>query len=270
MASQKVSPAIQKRVETLREKLREHDYRYYVLARPSISDRQYDALMRELLDLEQANPSLAAPDSPTQRVGGEPTKEFPTVTHGAAMLSLSNTYNEEEVLEFDRRVKSLLGKEPYRYICELKFDGVAVSLVYENNILVRGATRGDGTQGDDITQNLKTIRSIPLRLVKSRKGLEDIEVRGEVFMERGEFQKMNEERELAGEKVFINPRNSSAGTLKLQDSKIVAQRPLKFYSYYLRPEKVKLTSHYENLKLLKEFGFPVNEHARLCNNISEV
>ncbi|HEX9829482.1 MAG TPA: NAD-dependent DNA ligase LigA, partial [Bacteroidota bacterium] len=270
MASQKVSPAIQKRVETLREKLREHDYRYYVLARPSISDRQYDALMRELLDLEQANPSLAAPDSPTQRVGGEPTKEFPTVTHGAAMLSLSNTYNEEEVLEFDRRVKSLLGKEPYRYICELKFDGVAVSLVYENNILVRGATRGDGTQGDDITQNLKTIRSIPLRLVKSRKGLEDIEVRGEVFMERGEFQKMNEERELAGEKVFINPRNSSAGTLKLQDSKIVAQRPLKFYSYYLRPEKVKLTSHYENLKLLKEFGFPVNEHARLCNNINEV
>ncbi|MCI0708357.1 MAG: NAD-dependent DNA ligase LigA [Ignavibacteriae bacterium] len=270
MASQKVSPAIQKRVDALREKLREHDYRYYVLARPSISDEQYDKLMRELLELEQAYPSLAAPDSPSVRVGGEPTKEFPTVTHGAAMLSLSNTYNEEEVLDFDRRVKSLLGKEPYRYVCELKFDGVAISLVYEKGVLARGATRGDGTQGDDVTQNLKTIRSIPLRLVKEKKGLEDIEVRGEVFMERGEFQKMNEERELAGEKVFINPRNSAAGTLKLQDSKVVAQRPLKFFSYYLRPEKVKLTSHYENLKLLKEFGFPVNEHARLCKNIDEV
>ena len=270
MASQKASPAVKKRVETLREKLREHDYRYYVLARPSVSDEQYDKLMGELVDLEREHPGLASPDSPSQRVGGEPTKTFPTVTHAAAMLSLSNTYNEEEVLEFDKRVRSLLGKEPFRYVCELKFDGVAVSLVYNDGVIARGATRGDGTQGDDITQNLKTIRSIPLRLVKSKKGLENIEVRGEVFMERGDFEKMNEQRELAGEKIFINPRNSSAGTLKLQDSKIVAQRPLKFYAYYLRAEKVRLTSHYENLKFLKEFGFPVNTHARLCNSIGEV
>lgn len=270
MPAKQASPAIRKRVEALREKLREHDYRYYVLAKPVISDEEYDRLMEELIRLEREYPELVTPDSPSQRVGGEPTKEFPTVTHAVPMLSLSNTYNEEEVLEFDRRVRSLLGKEPYRYVCELKFDGVAVSLTYTEGLLVRGATRGDGIQGDDITQNLKTIRSIPLRLNKHPRGLEDIEVRGEVFMTRKDFQKMNEERELAGEKLFINPRNSAAGTLKLQDPKIVAQRPLKFYAYYLRAEAVKLTSHYENLKLLKELGFPVNEHARLCQRINEV
>lgn len=270
MPAKQASPAIRKRVEALREKLREHDYRYYVLAKPVISDEEYDKLMKELIDLEREYPELVTPDSPSQRVGGEPTKEFPTVTHAVPMLSLSNTYSEEEVLEFDRRVRSLLGKEPYRYVCELKFDGVAVSLTYTEGLFVRGATRGDGMQGDDITQNLKTIRSIPLRLNKHPKGLEDIEVRGEVFMTREDFQKMNEERELAGEKTFINPRNSAAGTLKLQDPKIVAQRPLKFYAYFLRAEGIKLTSHYENLWLLKELGFPVNEHARLCRTINEV
>lgn len=270
MPAKQASPAIRKRVEALREKLREHDYRYYVLAKPVISDEEYDKLMKELIDLEREYPELVTPDSPSQRVGGEPTKEFPTVTHAVPMLSLSNTYSEEEVLEFDRRVRSLLGKEPYRYVCELKFDGVAVSLTYTEGLFVRGATRGDGMQGDDITQNLKTIRSIPLRLNKHPKGLEDIEVRGEVFMTREDFQKMNEERELAGEKTFINPRNSAAGTLKLQDPKIVAQRPLKFYAYFLRAEGIKLTSHYENLRLLKELGFPVNEHARLCHTINEV
>lgn len=270
MTTKQAPPAVRKRVEALREKLRDHDYRYYVLAEPVISDEQYDRLMKELIDLEREYPGLLAPDSPSQRVGGEPTKEFPTVTHAVPMRSLSNTYNEEEVREFDRRVRSLLGKEPFRYVCELKFDGVAVSLVYNEGLFVRGATRGDGTQGDDITQNLKTIHSIPLRLLKNAKGLEDIEVRGEVFMTRDDFQKMNEQRELAGEKVFVNPRNSSAGTLKLQDSKIVAQRPLKFFAYYLRMENITSTGHYENLKLLKELGFPVNEHARQCNTIEQV
>lgn len=270
MATKRAGPAIQKRAEALREKILEHDHRYYVLAKPTISDHQYDAVMQELLDLEREYPELLTPDSPSQRVGGKPTKEFPSVTHAVPMISLSNTYNEEEVHEFDRRVRSLLGKEPYRYVCELKFDGVAVSLVYNEGLFVRGATRGDGTQGDEITQNLKTIRSIPLRLSGKKKKLEDFEVRGEVFMEREEFQKMNEERELAGEKTFINPRNSSAGTLKLQDPKVVAQRPLKLFSYYLRPENAKLASHYENLKLLKELGFPVNEHARLCSSIDKV
>jgi DNA ligase (NAD+) len=270
MPAKQAPPAIRKRVEALRQKLREHDYRYYVLAKPVISDEEYDKLMEELLTLERQYPELVTPDSPSQRVGGEPTKGFPTVTHAVPMLSLSNTYNEEEVLDFDRRVRSLLGKEPYRYVCELKFDGVAVSLLYTEGLFVRGATRGDGLQGDDITQNLRTIRSIPLRLHKHPRGLEDIEVRGEVFMTRADFQKMNEERELAGEKIFINPRNSAAGTLKLQDPKLVAQRPLKFYAYFLRAEGVKLTSHYENLKLLQELGFPVNEHARLCNTIDDV
>jgi DNA ligase (NAD+) len=270
MPAKQAPPAIVKRVEALREQLREHDYRYYVLAQPVVSDETYDKLMAELIRLERAYPELVTPDSPSQRVGGEPMKEFPTVVHAVPMLSLSNTYNEEEVREFDRRVRSLLGKEPFRYVCELKFDGVAVSLLYTEGLFVRGATRGDGTQGDDITPNLRTIHSIPLRLKKTARGLEDIEVRGEVFMTRSDFQKMNEERELTGEKIFINPRNSAAGTLKLQDPKIVAQRPLKFYAYYLRAEGTQLVSHYENLKLLQALGFPVNEHARLANSINDV
>lgn len=262
--------SVQKRIEELRNEIREHDYRYYVLAEPTISDEQYDRLLRELIELEREYPEYQTADSPSQRVGGQPTKEFPTVQHAVPMLSLSNTYNEEEVREFDRRVRSLLKKEPYKYVCELKFDGVAVSLIYTQGIFSRGATRGDGTQGDEITQNLKTIRSIPLRLRTQKKGLENIEVRGEVYMNRDDFQQMNEERELAGEKTFVNPRNSAAGTLKLQDPAIVAQRPLKFVAYYLRSEDMDLRSHYENLHLLRELGFPVSQHARACRTIDEV
>jgi DNA ligase (NAD+) len=270
MALAAVSSLTLKRIEELRARLREHDYRYYVLAQPTISDQEYDRLMRELIGLERDHPELATPDSPTQRVGGEPTKEFPTVSHAVPMLSLSNTYNEEEVRDFDRRVRSMLGEETYRYVCELKFDGVAISLTYGGGSFVRGATRGDGFQGDEITQNLKTIRSIPLRLIGRKKGLEDFEVRGEVYMKREDFRKMNEERELAGEKPFINPRNSAAGTLKLQDPKIVAARPLNFVAYYLRSEKMELSSHYENLKILRELGFPVSEQARLSRTVDDV
>jgi DNA ligase (NAD+) len=270
MASAAVSSSTLKRIEELRRLLREHDYRYYVLAQPTISDQEYDRRMEELIGLEREHPELVTPDSPTQRVGGEPTKEFPTVTHAVPMLSLSNTYNEEEVRDFDRRVRSTLGNDGYRYVCELKFDGVAVSLIYEGESFVRGATRGDGFQGDEITQNLKTIRSVPLRLMTARKGLEDFEVRGEVFMKREDFRKMNEERELAGEKVFINPRNSAAGTLKLQDPRVVAARPLNFVAYYLRSEKAKLSSHHENLKTLRELGFPVSDHARLTRTVDDV
>ncbi len=264
------NPATIKHVETLRTKLREHDYRYYVLAQPSIADEEYDRLMGELLELEAKYPEIASPDSPTQRVGGQPTKEFATVNHAVPMLSLSNTYNEEEVQDFDRRVRSLLGKEPFKYVCELKFDGVAISLVYRDGLIARGATRGDGVQGDEITQNLKTIRSIPLRVFGKKRGLTDFEVRGEVYMEREDFRRMNEERELAGEKTFINPRNSAAGTLKLQDPKIVAMRPLRFVAYYLRAERFELQSHANNLQLLRELGFPVSGHARLCRSIGEV
>jgi DNA ligase (NAD+) len=264
------STSIVKRIEVLRSQLRKHDYRYYVLAQPTISDGEYDQLMGELLDLEAAHPELFAPDSPSQRVGGEPTKEFATVTHDVPMLSLSNTYSEEEVMDFDRRVRSLLGKDPFRYICELKFDGVAVSLRYQDALFVRGGTRGDGMQGDDITQNLKTIRSIPLRLMGKKKGMTSFEVRGEVYMKRDDFQKMNEDRELAGEKTFINPRNSAAGTLKLQDPKIVAGRPLNFVAYFLRTETVPLSSHLENMKILQELGFPTSEHTRLSKDLEGV
>lgn len=265
-----VSASILKRIERLRAQLREHDHRYYVLAQPTISDQEYDRLMEELVALERAHPELITPDSPSQRVGGEPTKEFLTIIHTVPMLSLSNTYNEEEVRDFDRRVRSILGNEPFRYVCELKFDGVAVSLLYQDGMFAQGATRGDGTQGDDITQNLKTIRSIPLRLLGKKKGMDDFEVRGEVYMKREDFRRMNADRELAGEKLFINPRNSVAGTLKLQDPKIVAARPLNFVAYYLRSEQVKLSSHNDNLKIMRELGFPVSEHTRVCKNVEGV
>src|ERR1043166_37512 len=210
------------KIEKLRKEIRRHDYLYYVLAQPKVSDEQYDALMRELQSLENEHPEVITPDSPTQRVGGEPTKEFPSVTHSAPMLSLANSYSEEELQDFDRRVSSLIPKEKYKYVCELKFDGVSLSLRYSKGLLTLGATRGDGIQGDNVTGNVKTIRSIPLRLETENPALLDCEVRGEVIMFKKDFERMNEERERAGEKAFINPRNSAAGTLKLQDPKIVA------------------------------------------------
>ncbi|MGB9773484.1 MAG: NAD-dependent DNA ligase LigA [Bacteroidota bacterium] len=262
--------SIAERIEKLRNEIREHDYRYYVLAQPTISDYEYDQLMRELEELERQHPELITPDSPTQRVGGQPTKEFPTVTHTTPMLSLANAYTIEEIRDFDRRVHSLLGKEPVHYTAELKFDGVAISLKYQNGVFVRGATRGDGVQGDEITNNLKTIRSIPLRLRAIEDNLLDIEVRGEAIMWKEDFLKLNEEREQAGEKLFANPRNAAAGTLKLQDPKLVAERSLHFFAYYLLTEKARLKSQYENLQILKRLGFPVNEYARLCRSIEEV
>jgi len=265
-----IDPKIIERVEELRRQIREHDYRYYVLAEPIISDFEYDMLMRELIELERQYPELVTPDSPTQRVGGAPTKEFPTVMHPVPMLSLNNAFTIEEIRDFDRRVAELLEGEKYRYVAELKFDGVAVRLKYENGILVLGATRGDGVQGDDITNNIKTIRSIPLRLINPDEKFLNIEVRGEVYMNKVDFEKLNEERERLGEKIFANPRNATAGTLKLQDPKLVAQRPLRFFAYYLMAEGVELESHYENLQILKRLGFPVCEHVKLCESIDEV
>jgi DNA ligase (NAD+) len=265
-----IDPKIIERVEELRRQIREHDYRYYVLAEPIISDFEYDMLMMELIELERQYPELVTPDSPTQRVGGAPTKEFPTVTHPVPMLSLNNAFTIEEIRDFDRRVAELLEGEKYRYVAELKFDGVAVRLKYENGILVLGATRGDGVQGDDITNNIKTIRSIPLRLINPDEKFLNIEVRGEVYMNKVDFEKLNEERERLGEKIFANPRNATAGTLKLQDPKLVAQRPLRFFAYYLMAEGVELESHYENLQILKRLGFPVCEHVKLCESIDEV
>lgn len=258
------------RVEKLRKEIEDHDYRYYVLAEPTISDVEYDRLMRELIELEKRYPELLSPESPTQRVGGEPTKEFPTVEHGVPMLSLSNAYDEAEARDFDRRVRSLLPKQPFRYVCELKFDGVAVRLQYRDGLFALGATRGDGVVGDDITANLKTIRSIPLRLQTKERHLLNIEVRGEVYMEKKDFNRLNKERERAGEKLFANPRNATAGTLKLQDPKLVSMRPLRFTAYYLRSESAELASHHENLKILRRVRIPVNEHVRLCESIDDV
>ena len=259
-----------RRVEKLRSEIRRHDNLYYVTARPEIPDEAYDALMRELLDLELRYPELVSADSPTRRVAGEPTKEFPTVTHAAPMLSLANAYTEEEMREFDRKVRSILREQKYRYVCELKFDGVSLSLRYDGGVLSVGATRGDGIQGDDITNNVRTIRSVPLRIGKARGVPRECEVRGEVVMFRRDFLTLNEARDLAGEKVFINPRNLTAGTLKLQDPRIVASRPLKFFAYYLRAEETGLTSHAGNLGILRRMGFPVDDHAKLCRSVEEV
>ncbi len=264
------SQQIIQRIENLRKELHEHDYRYYVLVEPTIADEEYDKLMRELQGLEREYPQLVAPDSPTQRVGGKPTKEFATVSHDPPMLSLGNSYSEEEIRDFDRRVRELLGKQSPTYVAELKFDGVALSLKYRDGVFVQGATRGDGVQGDDITHNLRTIRSLPLRLRAGRPEFMNIEVRGEAFMFRKEFESMNKQRTAAGEKAFINPRNATAGTLKMQDPKIVAGRPIRVFTYGLFAPDASLKSHYESLELLRTLGLPVNEHIRLCNNIDEV
>jgi DNA ligase (NAD+) len=261
---------IAKRIEKLRGELHEHDYRYHVLAEPTISDEEYDALMRQLRELEQLHPEFKSPDSPTMRVGGQPTKEFPTVTHIPPMLSLANSYSEEEIREFDRRVQSLLGDNAPTYVAELKFDGVAVTLRYQNGMFVRGATRGDGSRGDDITGNLKTIRSLPLRLRTPPAELRTIEVRGEVFMFKRDFTAMNAQRAATGDKTFINPRNATAGTLKLQDPREVAGRKMHLYAYFLFASEAALDSHWENLQVLRSLGFPVNEHCRRCSKINEV
>lgn len=264
----------QDRIEELRKLIKEHDYNYYILAQPTISDYEYDQLVNELIQLEKENPHLITPDSPTQRVGSDITNEFNPVTHKTPMLSLSNTYSEEEMYDFDRRVREGLPKnERVEYVCELKIDGVSVSLKYKNGLLVTAATRGDGFVGEDITNNVKTIKSVPLsiRTLSSKKlKLDELEVRGEIYMEIEAFKKINEERELNGEKTFANPRNLTAGTIKLLDPQLVAKRPLQIFLYYLYTESDELTTHYENLQLLKEMGFRVNPNYRLCQNLKEV
>ena len=259
-----------RRIEELRKELHRHDHLYYDLAQPAISDTQYDHLMKELQELEQSYPDLVTPDSPTQRVGGEPTKVFPTVRHTRQMLSLANTYTEEDIRDFDRRVRGLLGQDEVTYVCELKFDGVSLSLRYSGGLLRLGSTRGDGEFGDDITGNVRTIRSIPLRLDPPDPSMKDGEVRGEVLMFRKDFEKLNAERERLGEKPFINPRNCVAGTIKLQDPRIVAGRRLKFFAYALLAGSKKFKTHYENLQALRASGFLIDEHAERCTGIDRV
>jgi DNA ligase (NAD+) len=260
--------AAQQRIETLREQIRQHNRRYYEQAAPTISDRDYDALYRELVDLEQAWPQFAAADSPTQRVGGAPLKEFAQVTHRVPMLSLDNTYSEEEVVEFYSRLQRLLPNEEIAVVVEPKVDGVAVSLLYEEGVLRHAATRGDGTVGDDITQNIRTIRAVPERL-KGR-APRVLEVRGEVFMDKQGFAKLNAEREEAGLPVFANPRNSAAGSLKQLDPAIVAKRPLGIICYGTGAvEGLEVERHSELFPRLEELGFPVTQGWRTAASIEE-
>ncbi len=269
-----MTSSVQKKIEELREEIRGHDYRYYVLAEPAISDQEYDALMKELEKLEAENPDLVTPDSPTQRVGTDLTKEFKPVTHLIPMLSLANTYNEEDLFDFDRRVREgLPAGEAIEYVVEPKIDGASVSLHYTDGYLVTAATRGDGIVGEEITTNVKTIRSVPLKLHKNKLlpySFNNIEVRGEIFMKVQDFINLNKEREEQGEKLFANPRNSSAGTLKLQDPQVVARRPLNIFTYTLISLEENYESQYENLQLLKKLGFNVNSEFRLCKNIDAV
>ena len=265
---------VERIIEELREKIREHDYNYYVLAEPVISDQEYDELMKKLEKLEAENPDLITPDSPTQRVGKDLTKDFKPVVHKIPMLSLANTYNETELFDFDRRVRDALPKgEVVEYVVEPKIDGASVSLHYVNGNLITAATRGDGMVGEEITNNVKTIRSVPLKLKKSKSiqySLNDFEVRGEIFMKIEDFKKLNAEREITGEKLFANPRNFAAGTLKMQDPQIVAKRKLNIFVYNLISTEEDFQSHFENLTTLKLLGFSVNNEAKLCKNINEV
>jgi DNA ligase (NAD+) len=266
---------IETRIEVIRDLIRDYDYRYYVLSEPLVSDKEYDTLYKELETLEAENPEMITSDSPTQRVSGEPTKLFPPAEHRIPMLSLSNTYNQEEVKDFEERVHKLLAKEPKDgYTCELKFDGVSMSLSYENGKLVRGATRGDGLTGDDVTANIRTIKAIPLRINDVGEiGKRKFEVRGEVYIPIEGFRNMNRERERIGEDTFANPRNTAAGTLKTLDTAEVARRPLTFTAYLLNFEdeaEVDLPTQSSRLALLRKMGFPVSEHTKTAQSIEEI
>ncbi len=228
---------VEKKIEALREKIRHHEYLYYVLDTPELSDADFDKLMQQLKALESENPSLVTPDSPTQRVGGKPREGFVKVPHSSPMLSLDNTYNEEELRDWERRVHELSGRKDVDYVCELKLDGMSLALVYEDGRLSRGVTRGDGSVGEDVTLNVRTVRSIPLSIPKEKlKKAEippDFEVRGELLMPTASFKKVNEERDRAGLPTFANPRNFTAGTVRQLDSNITAQRRMDFFPYIL-------------------------------------
>jgi len=260
---------IREKIQQLREQLHHHNYMYYVLAQPEITDFEYDILLQDLLNLEHNNPEFFDPNSPSQRVGSDINKEFKQVTHKYPMLSLGNTYSIEEVTEFENRIKKALPDESIEYICELKYDGVAIGLTYKNGVLVQAVTRGDGAQGDDVTNNVKTIKSIPLRL-RGNNFPDEFEIRGEIFLPHSSFEKMNDEKEAAGEQLFANPRNAAAGTLKLQKSSVVAKRPLDCYLYFVLGSKLPYNSHFENLMAAKSWGFKIPEHIAKCRNIEEI
>jgi DNA ligase (NAD+) len=260
--------SIKDTMDAMVKELNQHTYNYYVLAMPTIADYEFDKKLEALAQLEKEHPEFADPNSPTQRVGGDLTKNFVTVKHKWPMLSLGNTYNEQDLKEFDDRIKKAIGSN-FQYVCELKFDGLSISLTYEDHHLVRAVTRGDGTKGDDVTTNIKTIRNIPHQL-KHKDNPEIFEIRGEIFMHRAAFERLNREKEELGEVTYANPRNFASGTVKMQDSGEVAKRPLDCIFYALNTDKTLFHTHWESLEAIKSWGFHVSEHAKLVSDIDEV
>jgi DNA ligase (NAD+) len=262
---------IKRHIDKLRSEIRRHDYLYYVLNRPEISDLQYDKLFDELKALERNNPQFITPDSPTQRVSERPLDGFASVRHTVAMLSIDNTYNDDELRDFDERVAKTLGSKDYDYVVELKIDGLAISLRYEKGLLVTAATRGDGETGDDVTANVRTIKAVPLALLFDKRVPDVLEVRGEVFMPTKAFLELNRLRKETGEPLFANPRNAAAGSLKLLDAKITASRKLSFFAYATGRTSERLAeNHYQTLQELKKLGLPVNPHIRKAGDIEQV
>lgn len=257
-----------KRITELSEQIRRHNYNYYILSQPAISDFEFDMLLEDLIRLEKEFPEFVEPDSPTQHVGGGVTREFKQVRHKYPMLSLSNTYSEEEVRDFEARIQKLIS-ENVEYVCELKFDGVAIGLTYKNGILTQAVTRGDGMQGDDVTTNVRTIHSIPLRLHGSGYPTE-FEIRGEIILPHKSFERLNAMRLEEGEEPFANPRNAASGSLKMQDSKEVAKRRLDCVLYYVLGDNLPFKTHYESLAIAKSWGFNTSAYIAKCRNISEI
>lgn len=259
---------IENKIKSLREELEQHNYRYYVLSMPTISDKQYDEMMKELQFLEEQHPAFFDPHSPTQRVGSDLSKEFEQVTHRYPMLSLGNTYSREEVRDFYERTARALN-EPFEIVAELKYDGTSISLIYEDGRLMQAVTRGDGIRGDDVTANVRTIRSIPLKL-HGEDYPKRFEMRGEIVLPWTEFERLNKEREAQEEPLFANPRNAASGTLKQQNPQIVAARRLDAYLYYMLGEELPADEHYENLQKARTWGFKVSEAIRVCRNLQDI
>ena len=258
------------RILQLRQQLHEHNHRYYVLNNPIISDQEFDFLMHELQDLEARHPEMSDPNSPSVRVGSDITKEFRQVEHRYPMLSLANTYNEQDIEEWYNQVKRGLEGEPFEVCCEMKYDGLSISLTYEKGRLVQAVTRGDGVRGDDVTANVRTIRSIPLVLQPDMGYPDNFEIRGEILMPWSSFNRLNEEREEIGEQPFANPRNAASGTLKSQDSRVVAERELDAYLYYLLGDEVNVEGHYEGLEKARAWGFKVSEGMRKVDTLEGI
>ena len=260
------------RVEKLRERINSHNHLYYVLDNPEVSDAEYDRLFDELLALEEKYPSLITSDSPTQRVGAAPLEEFETIRHALPMLSLNKATSEQAFHDFHRRVLELSGmpEETIRYMVEPKFDGLAVELIYTNGVFQSGATRGDGIRGEDVTQNLRTVKSIPLRLM-GKSGPALIEVRGEVIMNKRDFQGLNKAREETGDPLFANPRNAAAGSVRQLDPKVTSKRPLSMYAYGIgRVEGERLTNHRDSLSYLEKLGFKISRYVESCRGVEQV